>query len=106
MGLYHQRDNWSGDDGGSPDNSRGLRGAEPQLATATEAVRPGIRRGDPARTGIERHTAPLPDEPLWPTAQAGIDYPSRVRQGHRDYFLITPLLHQLSADQGSLLTIY
>ena len=54
---------------GGPDDRWGLRGAEPQLPTATEAVRPGIRGGHPPRTRLERHTAPLPDEPLRPATQ-------------------------------------
>ena len=78
MGLDHQRDNRPGDDGGRPDDSRGLRGTEPQLVTAPEAVRTGIRRGDPTRIGLERNTAPLPDEPLRPTAQAGIGNSVRI----------------------------
>ena len=71
MGLDHERNDRTGDDGGSPDDRRGLRGAEPQLTTATEAVWPGVRSGDSARTGLECHTAPMPDESLRTIAKAG-----------------------------------
>ena len=71
MGINYQCDDRSGDDGSRPDDRWGLRGAKPQLPPPTEAVWPGLRRRDPARTRLERHTAPLSDEPLRPTAKSG-----------------------------------